>query len=77
MMTANISDHDGEIRTVLEYQSDWLEWFAWRPVRLYMTGRLSWLRPIYRRWVVKYGLTTCEYTDQPEMFVTPEPDVDS
>jgi hypothetical protein len=73
MMSANLSDRDGEIGTVLEYQSDWSEWFAWRPVRLYMTGRLAWLRPIHRRSVVKYGLTTWDFTDQPEAFATPAP----
>ena len=70
-MTVNLSDRDGEIGTVLEYQSDWWEWFAWCPVRLYMTGRMACLRPVYRRSVVKFGLTGWEYTDQPEAFALP------
>src|SRR5581483_3210165 len=28
----------------LVYESDWKPWFAWHPVRLYMTGRIAWLR---------------------------------
>lgn len=46
----------------------WHPWFAWRPVRLYMTGRFAWLRRLYRRKVIKPIGTVCEYTDDPEEF---------
>ena len=46
----------------------WQPWFAWRPVRLYMTGQLAWLRRVYRRSVVKPVGAVCEYTDNPDEF---------
>ena len=46
----------------------WQPWFAWRPVRLYMTGRFAWLTRVYRRCVVKPVGTMCEYTDNPGEF---------
>jgi len=55
----------------LRYESDWENWFAWRPVRLYMTGRLAWLRHIHRRNVRRSGISTCDYTDRPQEFATP------
>ena len=47
-------------------QQPWEIWFAWHPVKLYMTRRYCWLRTIHRRCVIKNGLESCEYTDQPE-----------
>jgi hypothetical protein len=55
----------------LRYESGWESWFAWRPVRLYMTGGVAWLRFIHRRGVSKSGIATCDYTDRPDMFGTP------
>jgi hypothetical protein len=55
-------------------EGEWEPWFAWRPVRLYSTARLVWLRPLHRRWIVKFGLATCEYTDAPDQFPTYHPD---
>jgi hypothetical protein len=49
----------------------WQPWFAWRPVRLYMTGGYVWLRRIHRRGVMKNGLSMCDYTDRPEEFPAP------
>ena len=46
----------------------WKPWFAWRPVRLYMTGDYAWLRYIYRRNVVKAAVGTVEYTDDIKAF---------
>lgn len=46
----------------------WEPWFAWRPVKLYMTGHYAWLRSIYRRTVVKTAGSNCEYTDDPGEF---------
>ena len=46
----------------------WHPWFAWHPVRLYMTGQFAWLRQVYRRHVVKPVGTMCEYTDDPGEF---------
>jgi hypothetical protein len=47
-------------------QHPWASWFAWRPVKLYMTRRYCWLRTIHRRCVTKNGFQSCEYTDRPE-----------
>lgn len=46
----------------------WKPWFAWRPVRLYMTGDFAWLRHIYWRNVVKTAGGTVEYTDDIKAF---------
>ncbi len=46
----------------------WHLWFAWRPVRLYMTGQFAWLRQIHRRYVIRPVGTMCEYTDDPSTF---------
>jgi len=48
--------------------SDWERWYAWRPVKLYMSGRYAWLRVIYCRCLHKNGIETCDYTDTPEDF---------
>jgi len=55
-------------------EGEWEPWFAWRPVRLYSTGRLAWLRSIHRRAIVKFRLETCEYTDTPGQFPSYHPD---
>jgi hypothetical protein len=62
---------DIEPPEALRYDSDWEDWFAWRPVRLYMTGRIAWLRVVHRRNVSRCGIATCDYTDQPDQFATP------
>jgi hypothetical protein len=49
-------------------EGGWEPWFAWYPVRLYMTGRFCWLRRIYRRCVAKAGIKSCDYSDQPDEF---------
>jgi hypothetical protein len=46
----------------------WQPWFAWHPVRLYMTGQFAWLKRVYRRHVIKPVGATCEYTDDPGEF---------
>jgi|GEM_PF-5658662 len=46
----------------------WQPWFAWRPVRLYMTGHFAWLRRVHRRCVIKPVGSVCEYTDDPVEF---------
>lgn len=46
----------------------WQPWFAWPPVRLYMTGKFAWLRRVYRRCVTKPVGTVREYTDSPAEF---------
>ena len=52
--------------------TDWAPWYAWRPVRLYMTGKVAWLSWIFRRCVIhSTGFRTCDYTDQPEDFPAP------
>ena len=53
---------------LITFQGEWEAWYAWRPVRLYMTGRTAWLRWIYRRSIVKARLSCREYTDSPEEF---------
>jgi hypothetical protein len=52
-------------------EGPWEAWFAWRPVRLYMTGRLRWLCAIHRRRVSKHGLDVHEYTDDPDAYPCP------
>jgi hypothetical protein len=46
----------------------WRPWFAWRPVRLYMTGQFAWLRLVHCRHVIKPAGWICEYTDNPAEF---------
>jgi hypothetical protein len=46
----------------------WHPWFAWHPVRLYMTGQFAWLRLVHRRTVTKPVGSSCEYTDDPAEF---------
>jgi hypothetical protein len=62
---------DRQQSEALRYDSDWMRWFAWRPVRLYMTGGLAWLCFIHRRQVSRSGIATCDYTDRPDLFATP------
>ena len=62
---------DIEPPEALRYESDWESWFAWRTVRLYMTGGVAWLRPIHRRNVSRCGIVTRDYTDRPHQFATP------
>lgn len=45
----------------------WEPWYAWHPVRLYMSGRLAWMRRIHRRAIHRCGMAMWDYTDQPEM----------
>ena len=45
---------------------DWEPWFAWHPVRLYMSGRLAWLCRIHRRAIHRSGMAMWDYTDHPE-----------
>jgi hypothetical protein len=55
--------------TIIALQVDpWHPWFAWRPVRLYMTGQFAWLRLVHRRTVTKAVGSICEYTDDPAEF---------
>jgi hypothetical protein len=49
----------------------WMSWFAWIPVRLYMSPRMAWLRVIYRRNVRIHGISSCDYTDQPDEYPCP------
>jgi hypothetical protein len=49
-------------------EGEWERWFAWYPVRLYMTSRFAWLKTIYRRCVTKADMETCDYTDAPDEF---------
>gem|GEM_PF-6157637 len=49
----------------------WQPWFAWHPVRLYMSSRHAWLKPLWRRCVDKNGVECCDYTDTPEKFPDP------
>jgi hypothetical protein len=56
----------------IHYQiGEWQSWYAWRPVKLYMTPRYAWLRPIFRRCVMKGAVECCDYTDRPDDFPTP------
>ena len=49
--------------------TEWAAWFAWRPVRLYMNGKIVWLRWVFRRCVTHAsGFSTCDYTIEPEQF---------
>jgi hypothetical protein len=77
--SANITDTqvpDATATTVLEpivFETEaWERWFAWRPVKLYMTPNYAWLRTIYRRCVTKNGLRMRDYTDQPQEYPCPQ-----
>lgn len=63
-----MSDSLAEPAVAILEVAHWEAWFAWRPVRLYMTGQYAWLRPIYRRTLVKTAGACCEYTDDPNEF---------
>ncbi len=45
----------------------WEPWFAWHPVRLYMSGRIAWLFRIHRRRIHRSGMAMWDYTDRPEL----------
>jgi hypothetical protein len=53
---------------IQSFQGKWERWFAWHPVRLYMTSRFAWLTTIYRRCVTKGDVASRDYTDSPEEF---------
>ena len=56
--------------------TEWAAWFAWRPVRLYMSGKTAWLSWVFRRWVVHAsGYRTCDYTMEPDEFPRSVPSV--
>jgi len=44
---------------------EWQAWFAWRPVRLYVIGDITWLRSIYRRNLTNDRIVASDYTDRP------------
>jgi len=49
--------------------TEWAAWFAWRPVRLYMSGKIVWLNWVFRRCVIHgNGFETCDYTLEPDEF---------
>ena len=58
---------------VLTIDSGWEPWYAWHPVRLYMSGRLAWCRLIHRRSIHRCGMAMWDYTDQPEQHANPAP----
>lgn len=49
----------------------WTAWFAWLPVRLYMSPHFAWLRTIHRRNVRLHGIESCDYSDTPEEYPSP------
>lgn len=49
----------------------WELWYAWHPVRLYMSRRLTWMCWIHRRAIHRSGMAMWDYTDQPEMHADP------
>jgi hypothetical protein len=53
---------------ILTTMGEWERWFAWHPVRIYMTPRFAWLSTIYRRCVTKGFIESCDYTDAPDEF---------
>jgi hypothetical protein len=61
------TSHDG-LPPIQTFEGEWESWFAWHPVRLYMTSRFAWLTTIYRRCVKKGNIESCDYTDAPEEF---------
>jgi hypothetical protein len=49
--------------------TEWAAWFAWRPIRLYMSGKIVWLNWVFRRCVTHgNGFQTCDYTTEPDEF---------
>jgi len=55
--------------TAISEVTEWTPWFAWHPVRLYMTGRTAWLSWMFRRCVIHAtGFRTCDYTTEPDEF---------
>jgi hypothetical protein len=59
------------VRSIVFDEEPWQSWFAWHPVKLYMTPHYAWLRMIYRRCVTKNSVVICDYTDTPAEFPTP------
>lgn len=49
----------------------WEPWYAWHPVRLYMSGRLAWLCRIHRRAIHRCGMAMWDYTREPELHPDP------
>ena len=49
------------IHTNSEFKHSWHTWYAWRPVRLTITGRWVWMRKIYRRALYKTYATYDEW----------------
>ena len=57
-----------QIASIIE-MTEWAAWFAWRPVRLYMNGKVVWLGWVFRRCVIHAsGFQTCDYTMEPDEF---------
>ena len=52
----------------LVIESEWVAWFAWRPVRLYGSGHFAWLCKIYRRSVRRHGFSLHEYSNTPSEY---------
>jgi len=49
-------------------ETAWEQWFAWYPVKLYMSTKYAWRRRIYRRCVTRAGFTSRDYTDSPDQY---------
>jgi len=49
----------------------WEPWYAWHPVKLYMSSRLAWLCWVHRRAIHRSGLAMWDYTDDPELHADP------
>ncbi len=56
----------------LTIDSGWEPWYAWHPVRLYMSWRLVWLCKIHRRAIHRSGMAMWDYTDRPERCADPD-----
>ena len=54
--------------SVLVALMPWEPWFAWHPIKLYMSRQYAWMRWIWRRSVDKNGIDGCDFTDAPEDF---------
>jgi hypothetical protein len=61
---------DASASPIFTIDTGWEPWYAWRPVKLYMSSRYAWLRVIYRRCLHKNGIEACDYTDTPDNFPT-------
>ena len=49
----------------------WEPWYAWHPVKLYMSSQLAWLCWIHRRAIHRSGMAMWDYTDRPELHGDP------